>query len=185
MARIWRNLGEVLLRAECEPLRAIGLRSGSSARKRRRGTVGHQYHAADRTSGSCVTAVEACPRDAPEPPSTADDRQQQPPLNMKQMWALGPAGNAWEHARNAYVDVCADQAMDIPEYRALGLVGRFTAELRSGRPAQPGRRRPRASDHLSVRDREGKIRSCPRRMTTYRSYSMLKPPSGSPGRRAR
>src|SRR5262245_17313401 len=43
--------------------------------------------------------------------------------------------------------------MDIPEDRALGLAGRFPAELRSGRPAQPGRRRPRASDHLSVRDR--------------------------------
>ncbi len=32
----------------------------------------------------------ACPRDAPELPSTADDCQQQHPLNLKQMRALNP-----------------------------------------------------------------------------------------------
>lgn len=40
--------------------------------------------------------AEACPRDAPELPSTADDRQQQYPLNLKQMLALNqqaPHGN--------------------------------------------------------------------------------------------
>ena len=35
-----------------------------------------------------------CPRDAPELPSTANDRHQQQPVNLKLAWALNPATNA-------------------------------------------------------------------------------------------
>jgi hypothetical protein len=35
-----------------------------------------------------------CPRDAPELPSTANDRHQRQPVNLKLAWALNPATNA-------------------------------------------------------------------------------------------
>jgi hypothetical protein len=46
-------------------------------------------------------ALQMCPRDVPEPPSTANDHHQQQPANMKLARALGPASNAREHPRNA------------------------------------------------------------------------------------
>jgi len=38
--------------------------------------------------------ITACSRDAPEPPSTANDRHQQQPVNLKLARALNPASNA-------------------------------------------------------------------------------------------
>jgi hypothetical protein len=47
---------------------------------------------AGRDSG--VALAEACPRDAPEPPSMANGRHQQQPANLKLARALNPASNA-------------------------------------------------------------------------------------------
>jgi hypothetical protein len=58
------------------------------------------YHATmlgRRAPGLRSTSVpNACPRDVPEPPSTANDRRQQQPVNLKLAQAFGATSNARE-----------------------------------------------------------------------------------------
>jgi len=53
------------------------------------------------SGGIPAYALRACPRDAPEQPSTANDRHQQQLANMKLARAFRPASRAREHPRNA------------------------------------------------------------------------------------